>query len=55
VAVVEWADRLGDRFPAERLDQTLQPEPEGSDERRISWRAIGAAHLSLAGDALVRP
>jgi tRNA threonylcarbamoyladenosine biosynthesis protein TsaE len=55
VAVVEWADRLGDRLPAERLELTLRPEPEGSDERRISWRAIGPAHLSLAGDALVQP
>lgn len=55
VAVVEWADRLGDRLPAERLELTLQPEPEGSDERRISWRAIGAAHTSLAGDTLVQP
>ena len=53
--MVEWADRLGDRLPAERLELTLLPEPEGSDERRISWRAMGAAHLALAGDALVQP
>lgn len=55
VAVVEWADRLGDRLPAERLELTLRPEPAGSDERRISWRATGAAHLALARDALVQP
>jgi tRNA threonylcarbamoyladenosine biosynthesis protein TsaE len=53
VAVVEWADRLGDRLPAERLELTLVPEPDGSDRRLISWRATGAGHLRLAGDALV--
>jgi tRNA threonylcarbamoyladenosine biosynthesis protein TsaE len=55
VAVVEWADRLADRLPAERLELTLVPEPDGSDHRRISWRAVGAAHLRLAGDALPKP
>lgn len=55
VAVVEWADRLGDRLPAERLELTLVPEADGSDQRQISWRAIGPAHLRLANDALARP
>lgn len=55
VAVVEWADRLADRLPAERLELTLLPEPDGSDHRRISWRAVGTAHLRLAGDALTKP
>jgi tRNA threonylcarbamoyladenosine biosynthesis protein TsaE len=54
VAVVEWADRLADRLPAERLELTLQPEPDGSDRRNISWRAVGAAHLRLAGEALAK-
>ena len=54
VAVVEWADRLADRLPAERLELTLQAEPEGSDRRHISWRALGAAHLRLAGEALAK-
>jgi tRNA threonylcarbamoyladenosine biosynthesis protein TsaE len=54
VAVVEWADRLGDRLPAERLELTLVPEPDGSDRRRISWRAVGPAHQRLANEALVR-
>jgi tRNA threonylcarbamoyladenosine biosynthesis protein TsaE len=53
VAVVEWADRLGDRLPAERLELTLVPEPDGSDRRQISWRATGSGHLRLAGAALV--
>jgi len=55
VAVVEWADRLADRLPPERLELTLAPEPDGSDHRRISWRAIGAAHLRLAAEALTKP
>jgi tRNA threonylcarbamoyladenosine biosynthesis protein TsaE len=54
VAVVEWADRLADRLPAERLELTLEPEPEGSDRRNISWRALGAAHQRLAGEALAK-
>jgi tRNA threonylcarbamoyladenosine biosynthesis protein TsaE len=52
VAVVEWADRLGDRLPAERLELTLVPEPDGSDRREISWRALGPAHRRLASEAL---
>jgi tRNA threonylcarbamoyladenosine biosynthesis protein TsaE len=55
VAVVEWADRLADRLPAERLELTLAPEPDGTDYRRISWRAIGAAHRLLAAEALTKP
>jgi len=55
VAVVEWADRLSDRLPAERLELTLVPEADGSDRRQISWRALGAAHQRLAGDALAKP
>jgi tRNA threonylcarbamoyladenosine biosynthesis protein TsaE len=52
VAVVEWADRLGDRLPAERLELTLLPEADGSDRRQISWRAVGSSHLRLANEAL---
>ena len=52
VAVVEWADRLGGRLPAERLELILLPEPDGSDTRHIRWRAIGPAHTRLADEAL---
>ena len=52
VAVVEWADRLGDRLPADRLELTIQPDPDGSDTRQIAWRAIGAAHRRLATSVL---
>ena len=55
VAVVEWADRLADRLPAERLELTLVPESDGSDKRQISWRALGVAHQRLAGEALAEP
>jgi tRNA threonylcarbamoyladenosine biosynthesis protein TsaE len=48
VAVVEWADRLGDRLPAGRLEMRIDPAPDGSDTRQIAWRAIGAAHARLA-------
>ena len=54
VAGVEWADRLGERLPAERLELTLLPEPDGSDQRRITWRAVGPKHLRLANDAFSR-
>ncbi len=54
VAVVEWADRLGDRLAADRLELTIAPAADGSDTRRIGWRAIGAAHARLAWSVLER-
>jgi len=52
VAVVEWADRLGDRLAADRLELTIQPAADGSDTRLIGWRASGAAHARLAAGVL---
>jgi tRNA threonylcarbamoyladenosine biosynthesis protein TsaE len=52
VAVVEWADRLADRLPSERLELTIEPDADGSDRREIGWRAIGALHGRLADEAL---
>jgi len=52
VTVVEWADRLRPLLPAERLELTLQPDPNGSERRRIGWRASGEAHVRLAAEAL---
>lgn len=52
VAIVEWADRLRDRLPADRLELTIEPAADGSDERRIDWRARGAAHQRLAAVVL---
>lgn len=54
VAVVEWADRLRDRLPADRLEIAIEPAADGSDERRIAWGATGAAHRQLAASSLAR-
>lgn len=47
VALVEWAERLGDQIPGHFLRVTLQLEPGGGDRRRIllegdqaEWGAI---------------
>lgn len=55
VTVIEWADRLAGWLPAERLELALEPDPAGSDERRIAWRAAGTEHGRLAREALVEP
>ena len=47
VTVVEWADRLGDWLPDERIELELTPEGVG-DRRSLAWRAFGAFHLKLA-------
>lgn len=52
VAIVEWADRLGDRLPADRLELTIDPAADGSDTRRIGWRANGASPQRVALSAL---
>ena len=52
VTVIEWADRLAGWLPAERLELVIDPEPPGSDERRITWRASGPEHVRLAREAL---
>jgi len=52
VTVVEWADRLGPLLPAERLELTIEPDPTGSDRRRVGWRATGEEHARLAAEAL---
>lgn len=52
VAIVEWADRLGERLPADRLELTIDPAADGSDTRRIGWRAIGATQQRVALRAL---
>ena len=47
VTVVEWADRLGDWLPDERLEIELIPEGAGN-RRRLRWTAFGEAHERLA-------
>ena len=48
VTVVEWADRLGDWLPDERLEIELIPEGSGN-RRRLQWTAFGRSHERLAG------
>ena len=42
VVVIEWADRIADALPPDRLDITLTVE--GPDKRRIVMTAYGAHH-----------
>ena len=51
VTVVEWADRLGDWLPDERLEIELVPEG-ADDRRRFDWAAFGDAQARLAAEAL---
>ncbi len=49
VALVEWAERLGDALPAARLDVLI--DGVGDDERRITLRAVApgyARYLEVA-------
>ena len=45
--VVEWADRLGDWLPDERLEIELIPDGPGN-RRRLRWTAFGQSHERLA-------
>ncbi len=47
VTVVEWADRLGDWLPDERLELEVSPDGMG-DRRMLSWQAFGGDHRQLA-------
>lgn len=52
VALVEWADRVLDLLPADRLDVSL--EFAGADERRITLAARGVLHAAALDAALSR-
>jgi len=52
VALVEWADRVPDLLPADRLDVSL--ELVAADERRITIAARGALHAAALRAALSR-
>lgn len=55
VTVIEWADRLAEMLPVERL--TIWMDPGGSEpqHRTLRWEASGSAHARLAGEALTTP
>ena len=55
VAVIEWADRLADVMPDDRLELMIEPSAEAADRRRIRWRALGSLHTALARRALESP
>jgi tRNA threonylcarbamoyladenosine biosynthesis protein TsaE len=52
VTVVEWADRLDDWLPRERLDLWIEPDAAGENVRALRWVARGHAHSALAAEAL---
>lgn len=47
VVVVEWADRLSDWLPAERLEIELVTLDD-DNSRALRWRALGDTHARLA-------
>jgi tRNA threonylcarbamoyladenosine biosynthesis protein TsaE len=48
VTVVEWAERVEDWLPPDRLDMTLAVPDSTADRRALRWRALGPAHARLA-------
>ena len=46
VTVIEWADRVAEILPADRLDVRL--EHLGLPARRLTWTAHGPRHAALA-------
>jgi tRNA threonylcarbamoyladenosine biosynthesis protein TsaE len=52
VVVVEWADRIVDWLPANRLEIEIGATSAEPDVRELRWTAIGDAHLALADAAL---
>jgi tRNA threonylcarbamoyladenosine biosynthesis protein TsaE len=49
VTVIEWAERLGERLPASRLDVRI--DGTGDDPRRLELRPTDARHERLAAMA----
>jgi tRNA threonylcarbamoyladenosine biosynthesis protein TsaE len=54
VLVIEWADRLEDWLPDERLEIRLEATGADPLHRELSWTARGPAHERLAAEALGR-
>ena len=49
--IVEWADRVRDQLPPDRLEITLTPAAEGT--RTVEWTALGkVAELTTVSEAL---
>ena len=55
VTVIEWADRLADMLPVERLTIWIDQAGSEPQHRTLRWDATGSAHARLAGEALTAP
>lgn len=55
VTVVEWADRIAEWLPGERLEIQLEPMVTEPMDRTLRWRAFGSAHAAVARHALALP
>jgi tRNA threonylcarbamoyladenosine biosynthesis protein TsaE len=53
VLVVEWADRLEELLPDDRLDIALVADDADPSGRSLAWTAHGSDHARLADAALV--
>ncbi|HJP72133.1 MAG TPA: tRNA (adenosine(37)-N6)-threonylcarbamoyltransferase complex ATPase subunit type 1 TsaE [Candidatus Limnocylindria bacterium] len=52
VVVIEWADRIRDWLPAERLEIAISAPSAAADVRELRWTAVGDAHRHLADRVL---
>lgn len=52
VSVIEWAERIADGLPDERLEIVIEPDATRDDRRTLRWTARGAEHARLAAVAL---
>lgn len=52
VVVIEWADRIADWLPSERLEIAIDTPSADLDARQLRWTAIGEGHRRLADKAL---
>ena len=52
VVVVEWADRIRDWLPTNRIEVEIRTPSAAEDSRELQWSAIGDAHVRLAEVAL---
>lgn len=55
VTVIEWADRLAEMLPAERLTIWIDQDGREPQHRSLRWEASGSDHARLAAEALATP
>lgn len=57
VTLVEWADKIGELLPEERLDVSIDRDPEGEDFRQVTLSARGERYRLLIEElmSVVRP